>query len=83
MLLTCTAIHAEPLDPSVELSVEEIAFVAKLEDKNRVTFVNKLTQEQRKAVLIAVNNGASADEAVYRMWTAQEVKQGKSVVKSE
>lgn len=80
MTLVASAIaHANPS----ELSTDEIAFIAKLEDKNRKVFADKLSQEQRMAVLVAFKNGANPDEAVHLMIAAQEVKERKSVAQAE
>lgn len=58
---------------SAALSADEQAFVAKLNNQNRASF-SAFSAEQRKAILVAVNHGASADEAVEHMITAQELK---------
>lgn len=68
---------------AVALSADEQAFAAKLNDQNRRTFSGKLTAEQRKAAMIAVKNGANADEAVQRMLAAREIKEGNFVASSD
>ncbi len=50
-----------------ELTAEEQAFAAKLNDQNRKAFAEKLTSEQRKAVRESAKNGGSADEAVAKL----------------
>jgi hypothetical protein len=50
-----------------ELTAEEQAFAAKLNDQNRKAFAEKLTAEQRKAVRESVKNGGNADEAVAKL----------------
>ena len=50
-----------------ELSTEEQAFSAKLNDQNRKAFAEKLNSEQRKAVMASVKNGGNADEAVAKL----------------
>lgn len=59
---------------AVKLSADEQAFAAKLNEKNRLAFSGKLSAEQRQAVMVAVKNGANADEAVQHLLVAQEVK---------
>ncbi len=46
------------------LSADEQAFAAKLSDQARRAFADKLTTDQRHAVMAAVKSGANADEAV-------------------
>src|SRR5258708_6579501 len=65
---------AKAADASVKLSSDEQAFSAKLNDQNRNDFSEKLSAEQRQAVMAAVKNGANANEAVALLLTAQEVK---------
>ncbi len=71
LLSICVALAsvlcAEPLTP------DELLFVSKLSDSHRKTFAEKFTPEQRKAVIIAYENGAVPNEAVHRMVTAAEV----------
>ena len=64
---------------AVALSADEQAFAAKLNDHNRRTFTAKLSAEQRQATMVAVKNGANADEAVQRMLSSREIKEGKVV----
>ncbi len=68
---------------ATKLSVEEQAFVAKLTDQNRKAFSDKFSTEQRKAVMIAVKNGANADEAVQRMAAAKDLKDSPAVANAE
>jgi hypothetical protein len=68
---------------ATKLSIEEQAFVAKLNDFNRKTFSDKLSAEQRKAIMIAVKNGANADEAVQRMVAAKDLKDSPAVANAE
>ncbi|GEM_PF-2827186 len=68
---------------AVALSSDEQAFAAKLNDQNRKTFTSKLTVDQRKAAMVAVKNGANADEAVQRMLAAREIKEGNFVASSD
>ncbi|MGC1878472.1 MAG: hypothetical protein WA347_06875 [Rhabdochlamydiaceae bacterium] len=67
------AVIAGASQAATKLSVEEQAFVAKLSDQNRKAFSDKLSADQRKSVIIAVKNGASADEAVQQMIAAKEL----------
>jgi hypothetical protein len=64
-------------------SADEQAFVAKLNDQNRKAFNEKLSVEQRKSVMVAVKNGANADEAVQKMVAAKDVKDAPSVANAE
>ena len=50
-----------------ELSTDEQAFSAKLNDQNRKAFAEKLSSEQRKSVMASVKNGGNADEAVAKL----------------
>lgn len=68
---------------ATKLSVEEQAFVAKLADQNRKTFSDRFSAEQRKVVMIAVKNGADADEAVQRMVAAKDLKDSHAVANAE
>src|ERR1700733_1146726 len=68
---------------AVSLSADEQAFAAKLNDQNRKTFIGKLSAEQRKATMVAVKNGANADDAVHRMLTSREIKEDKVVASAE
>ncbi len=68
---------------ATKLSVEEQAFVAKLNDQNRKTFSDKLSAEQRKSVMVAVKNGASADEAVQKLLASKELKDAPAIVNAE
>ncbi|MES2122309.1 MAG: hypothetical protein V4492_05975 [Chlamydiota bacterium] len=84
-LLICACIsiaavlNADPAShlesPALMLSPDELVLVSKLTDHNRKTFAEKLTADQRKAVMIAFENGALPDEAVHRMVTAGEAKE--------
>lgn len=62
---TCTSNAAK----ACELTTEEQAFAAKLNDQNRKAFADKLTSEQRKAVMASTKNGGNADEAVSKLAT--------------
>lgn len=64
-------------------SADEQAFVAKLNDQNRKAFNEKLSAEQKKSVMVAVKNGANADEAVQKMVAAKDVKDAPSVANAE
>ena len=68
---------------SCKLSADEQAFSAKLSDQNRKSFGEKLSAEQRKSVMVAVKNGAAADEAVQRMLAAKEMKEAPAVANAE
>jgi hypothetical protein len=68
---------------ATKLSVEEQAFVAKLSDQNRRTFSDKFSADQRRSVMVAVKNGASADEAVTRLVAAKELKDAPAVANVE
>ena len=68
---------------AVALSADEQAFAAKLNDQNRKSFTGKLSIEQRKATMVAVKNGANADEAVQRMLSSREIKEGHIVASSD
>jgi hypothetical protein len=65
------------------LTADEMAFSAKLNDANRHTFSDKLSAEQRSAVMVAAKNGANEDEAVQRMLAAKEMKEAPSVANAE
>ena len=69
--------------PVAALSADEQAFAAKLNDQNRKSFSDKLSAEQRKSVMVAVKNGANADEAVQRMVAAKEMKDAPAVAHAE
>lgn len=79
---TCTS-QAVVETAATKLSVDEQAFVAKLSDQNRKTFSDKFSADQRKAVMIAVKNGANADEAVQKMVAAKDLKESSAVVNAE
>ena len=68
---------------SVKLSSDEQAFSAKLNDQNRASFSQKLSEEQRQAAMVAAKNGANADEAVAHILAAQELKAASVVDASE
>jgi hypothetical protein len=68
---------------ATRLSVEEQAFVAGLDDQSRKIFSDKFSADQRKSVMIAVKNGADADEAVQKMAAAKDLKEASSVVNAE
>jgi len=79
---TCTA-QTIAETAATKLSVEEQTFVAKLSDQNRKAFSDKFSADQRKAVMIAVKNGANADEAVQKMVAAKDLKESSAVVNAE
>jgi hypothetical protein len=68
---------------AAKFSSDEEAFMAKLTDQNRKSFGNRFSAEQRKAVMIAVKNGANADEAVQKMLAAKEMKDAPAVANAE
>ena len=70
-------------NPATKLSVEEQAFCAKLSDQNRKAFSDKFSADQRKAVMVAAKNGASADEAVQKMGAAKDLKESSAVANAE
>jgi hypothetical protein len=65
------------------LSADEQAFASKLSDQNRRSFCSKCSTEQRRAIMVAFNNGASADDAVSRMVAAIERKEASAVAVAE
>lgn len=90
-MTTGVAIHAESAPcaatsteaAATKLSADELAFAAKLSDQNRKTFAEKFIAEQRKAIQVAVKNGANPDEAVQKMFAAISVKEGAAVAQAE
>jgi hypothetical protein len=85
---TGSAVHAENTQVATEavatqLSADEMAFAAKLDDKNRKAFGDKFSAEQRKAIMVAVKNGANADLAVQNMLAAQGMKETPAVAQAE
>ena len=82
--VAAVAVHAEPTAhknqvvttpvAAAQLTADEQAFAAKLSDQNRRGFCEKLSQEQRFAAMVAVKNGAEANDAVSHLITAQELK---------
>jgi hypothetical protein len=81
LAVICSTICAEgPYEvaklAATQLSADEMAFAARLDDKNRKSFSDGLSTAQRKAVMVAVNNGADADVAVQNMIAAQDVRKG-------
>lgn len=56
-----------------ELSIDQVAFVAKLNDENRMIFIN-LKNEQRESIIAAVKNGLSPDEAVQHMQCSMNIE---------
>jgi hypothetical protein len=78
-----TAPKAQTEAVATKLSADEQAFVAKLNDQNRKSFNEKLSAEQRKAVMVAVKNGAGADDAVQKMVVAKELKEAAAVADAE
>ncbi|MEN9343805.1 MAG: hypothetical protein RLZZ453_592 [Chlamydiota bacterium] len=81
LLAAGVALNAESAAPKNQvvvahaqtLSADEQAFSAKLSAEARKAFTG-FSETQRQAVMVAVNNGANADEAVHHMVTAQEIK---------
>ncbi|HEY2810775.1 MAG TPA: hypothetical protein VGJ00_05250 [Rhabdochlamydiaceae bacterium] len=53
-----------------ELTTDEQAFSAKLNDQNRKAF-EKFTKEQRSAVITSTKNGGDANEAVQKLASSQ------------
>jgi hypothetical protein len=72
-----------PEATATKVSADEQAFVAKLNDQSRKAFNEKLSAEQKKSVMVAVKNGANADEAVQKMVAAKDVKDAPSVANAE
>lgn len=66
-----------------KLSADEMSFVAKLNDQNRHSFNDKLSTEQRKAVMIAAKNGACPNDAVQKMVAATEIKEAAVIANAE
>lgn len=56
-----------------ELSTDQIAFIAKLNDENREVFIH-LKKEQRESVMAAAKNGLSPDEAVQHMICSMHIE---------
>ncbi len=83
------ALHAENVNAvdkealHTALSADEMSFAAKLNDQNRHSFSDKLSVEQRKAVMIAVKNGACPNDAVQKMLAAVTSKEGASIANAE
>lgn len=74
---------ARAVAEAARFSSDEEAFMAKLSDQNRKSFSDKFSVEQRKAVMIAVKNGANADEAVQKMLAAKEMKDAPAIANAE
>jgi len=68
---------------ATKLSADEQAVAAKMNDQNRKAFSDKLSAEQRKAAMVAVKNGATADEAVQRLVASKEIKEAPAVANAE
>jgi len=77
------AAQKAPEATASKVSADEQAFLAKLNDQNRKVFNEKLSAEQKKSVMVAVKNGANADEAVQKMLAAKEMKESPSVANAE
>ena len=77
------AATAQKAPEATKLSAEEVSFAAKLNDQNRKAFSEKLSADQRKAVMVAGKNGANADEAVQRMVAAKDMKDAPAVSNAE
>ena len=75
-VVTSSSKAVENTVASVKLTADEQAFAAKLNDQNRHSFSEKLSSEQRQAVMVAAKNGADANEAVAHLITAQDLKSG-------
>ena len=67
----------------ITLDAEEQAFVAKLSDQNRKIFSNRLNTDQRRSVLVAVENGTDPNEAVHRMIGAMEIRERGMITQAE
>lgn len=80
---TPVAAQKAPEAAATKVSADEQAFVAKLNDQNRKAFNEKLSAEQKKSVMVAVKNGANADEAVQKMVAAKDVKEAPSIANAE
>lgn len=78
-----TQVVAQKAPEAAKLSADEQAFVAKLNDQNRKAFTERLSAEQKKSVMVAVKNGANADEAVQKMLAAKDLKEAPSVANAE
>lgn len=68
---------------ATKLSADEQAFAAKLSDLNRKSFCEKLSAEQRKSAMIAVKNGANADEAVQNLVALRDMKDAPALANAE
>jgi len=66
-----------------ELTAEEQAFSAKLNDQNRKAFSEKLNGEQRKAVMASTKNGGNADEAVAKLASSHVASAEKAPAQSK
>lgn len=91
-LATTFSIHAENVQAMTgkateavasRLTADEQAFAAKLSDQNRKSFCEKLSAEQRKSAMIAVKNGAGADEAVQNLTALKEMKDSAALANAE
>lgn len=82
-VVTHDAVQKSPDCVVVTLNPDEQAFVAKLTDQNRKTFSHKLTADQRKNVMKAVENGANADQAVEHMLIAIQMQENQAIVQVE
>ena len=80
---TTAVAQKAPEAAATKLSADEQAFVAKLNDQNRKAFSEKLSAEQKKSVMVAVKNGANADEAVQKMVAVRDVKDAPAVAHAE
>ena len=77
------AAQKAPEATATKLSADEVSFAAKLNDQNRKAFSEKLSADQRKAVMVAGKNGANSDEAVQRMVAAKDMKDAPVVSSAE
>lgn len=66
-----------------ELTTEEQAFLAKLNDQNRKAFADKLNSEQRKAVMASVKNGGDANQAVAKLASSHVASSEKAPAQSK
>ena len=76
-----TSSVADKVAESTKLSVEELAFAAKLSDSNRKVFIEKLTVEQRLLAMAAAKSATvadAADEAVSKILSGAQSEAVKS-----
>lgn len=71
---------------AAKLTIEEMAFAAKLNDANRKAFIEKLTVEQRHLAMEAVKSASianAADEAVLKIFNSKDLAVAEQVNKAE